>query len=339
MITTVSALLFRIIQLILLPVAAIGYPFFVIKLIAYSRRSGTSATVLASLYTRYMQHKLGTRIDEPCYRLMKVLPTVSQLELTLTTAPTLLAHRLTRFVPHFYRYPYEGEPSMKDQPVARTTFYDMALARHLGGIKQLVILGAGFDTRCYRLQEADGIQCFEVDAPRTQAFKLEMLIKAGVDRRRVTYTSADFLKEDWFAKLVEAGFDPDKPSFFLWESVTMYLDRESVESTLRRIAGTAPGSVVALDYFSKEIIESRSIFIRYARAVINATREPWMFGIDNTPPARARVAEFLESCGLTIEEHHNFGQESGGHRALAGFATALVINSIDLSLPKATHHL
>ncbi len=125
-------------------------------------------------------------------------------------------------------------------------------------------------------------------------------------------------------ELVDAGFEPDKPSFFLWEAVTMYLDRQAVESTLRTIAGTATGSVVAFDYFSAELIESRSRFMRYARAVIRATGEPWKFGIDNTPPARKRVAAFLESCGLVLEEQHNFGPETDWKHAMAGFATAVV---------------
>ena len=140
----------------------------------------------------------------------------------------------------------------------------------------------------------------------------------------MTYVPANFLEEDWLDNLVVAGFDPDKPSFFLWESVTMYLDRQAVESTLRKIAGTAAGSVVAFDYFSTEIIESRSLFMRYARAVINATGEPWRFGIHNTPPVRESVAKFLESCGLALEEQRNFGVEKDGKRALAGFATAMV---------------
>ena len=323
----VAATIFRLIQIILLPIGAVGYVPFVVKLVTFSRRSGTSATVLASLYTRYMQHRLSTRRDEPCYRLMMVLPNVSHLGLHLTTAPTLLAHRLTGYVPRIYRYPYEGEPPMKHQPAARTTFYDAALERHLATITQLVILGAGFDTRPYRLPAGTRVRRFEVDAPKTQAFKRQMLKKAGVDTTRVTYVPADFLKEDWLEKLVDAGFDPDKPSFFLWESVTMYLDREAVESTVRKIAGTATGSVVAFDYFSAEIIESRSLFMRYARAVINATGEPWRFGIDNTPPARQQVVEFLESCGLSLEEQRNFGPEKDGKRAMAGFATAIVTSA------------
>lgn len=320
----VAATAFRIIQFILLPIGAVSYLHFVPKLVAYSRRSGTSATVLASLYTRWMLHRLGTRCDEPCERLMAVMPNVSPLGLLLVTAPTLVAHRLTGYVPRIYRYPYEGAPSMQHQPAARTTFYDAALERHISGIDQLVILGAGFDTRSYRLQAETRVRCFEVDEPNTQAFKREMLKKADVDATRVTYVPADFEEEDWFEKLVDAGFEPDKPSFFLWESVTMYLDPKAVAGALRKIAGTVAGSVVAFDYFSAEIIESRSLFMRYARAIVSFTGEPFKFGIDNTPPVRTRVAEFLQSYGLSLDEQLNFGQESGRKRAMAGFATAIV---------------
>jgi methyltransferase (TIGR00027 family) len=243
--------------------------------------------------------------------------------LFLVTAPTLLAHRLTGYVPRIYRYPHEGEPPMSHQPAARTTFYDAALERHIDRIDQLVILGAGFDTRSYR-HPAAHVRCYEVDTPRTQAFKREMLNMAGVETSRVIFVAADFLEEDWLTKLIDAGFEPTKPSFFIWESVTMYLDRESVESTLRKIASTASGSVVAFDYLSTEMIETRSLFMRYARITINATGEPWRFGIDNTPPVRERVAALVESCGLSLEEQLNFGQEGDGKRATAGFATAIV---------------
>ena len=143
----VKAPIFRMIQIAWSPIALVGYVLFVIKLIIFSRQSGVSSTTLASLYTRWMQHKLGTRLDEPCERLMMVLPNVSQLGLRLVTGGTLLAHRLTSYVPRIYRYPYEGDPPMVHESAARTTFFDAALARHLGDIDQLVILGAGWDTR------------------------------------------------------------------------------------------------------------------------------------------------------------------------------------------------
>src|SRR5262245_56091605 len=135
--TLVGFSIFRGIQVALSPLALIGYVLFVTRLIIYSRGSATSATVFASFYTRWMQHALGTRSDEPCARLMLVLPQVSHLGLRLVTGPTLLAHPLTGHVPKIYSYPYEGVPPLKDQTAARTTFFDVALERHVAGIDQL----------------------------------------------------------------------------------------------------------------------------------------------------------------------------------------------------------
>jgi len=104
----------------------------------------------------------------------------------------------------------------------------------------------------------------------------------------------------------------------------MYLDRASVEDTLRRIAGTAPGSVVAFDYFSADTLASRSPFMRYARAATKFVGEPLTFGIDNMPPARDSAAEFVAAFGLNLEEHRNFGSETRRRQSPAGFVTATV---------------
>jgi methyltransferase (TIGR00027 family) len=319
-----AAALFRVVQVALLPVGTVGYLLGVPKLLLYSRRTAVSATILASLYARYMEHRLGTRPDEPAARLMRVMPNVSRLGFALETSPTMAAHLLTGYVPRIYRYPYPGSPPMHHHASARTSFYDAALRRHLPGIDQLVILGAGFDTRAYRLSPENPVQCFEIDQPRTQTFKLEMLKDAGLATSLATYVAADFETEDWFGKLVAAGYDPARPTFFLWEGVTMYLDRDSVEATLRRIAGTAPGSVVAFDYFSATIVKSMSLYMRYARATTNFIGEPITFGIDNTPPARERAAEFVAAFDLALEEHRNIGTETRRRPAPAGFITAIV---------------
>jgi methyltransferase (TIGR00027 family) len=319
-----AAALFRLIQLALLPLGAAGYLWALPKLLVYSRRTGVSATLLASLHTRFMQHRLGTRDDEPAERLMMVMPNVSRTGFGLVAAPTVAAHRATGYVPRIYRYPYEGEAPLRHQDSARTSFFDAALRRHLPGVDQLVILGAGFDTRAFRLSGAGQVRCFEVDKPRTQAFKLGMLNRAGLPTQQASYVAADLRAEDWWNKLVAAGFDPDRPAFFLWEAVTMYLDRGSVESTLRRIAGASPGSVVSFDYFATQTLASRSPYMRFARAATAFVGEPLDFGIDNTPPARDRAGEFLRPFGLAVEVHRNFGKERRRRGAPAGFVTAVV---------------
>ncbi len=197
---------------------------------------------------------------------------------------------------------------MPYESAARTAFFDAALARHLGDIKQFVLLGAGWDTRSYQVPK--DIRCFEVDREQTQQTKRAMLEKVGLDTTRITFVPADFLKENWLEKLVNAGFEPNKPSFFLWEGVTMYLDREAVEKTLRMIASLASGSVVSFDYFNADLIKSQSLSMRYTRAVLNATGEPITFGIESAPPSSKHIADFLASCGLSMEEQRNFGQET-----------------------------
>jgi methyltransferase (TIGR00027 family) len=321
----VAAVVFRSVQLVLFPLAVLGYLIFACKLFLLSVAMGVSGTVLASLYTRWVQHRLGVRPDEPCARLMDVMPNVSRLGLRLVTAPTLVGHRLTGYVPPIYRYPYTGDPLMRHEAAVRTTYFDAALERHLGGISQLVILGAGFDTRAYRLPAGSSVRIFEIDAPRTQAFKRTMLEKAGLDARRITFVPADFLKERWLDKLVQAGFRPDRPSFFLWEGVTPYLDRAAVESTLRDIASSAPGSAVSFDYFTAEMLEGGSLFMRYANATLRIVGEPLRFGIGGAPPLRDRTAEFVAACGLALEEQRTFGRETGQRPAQGGFATAVVM--------------
>jgi methyltransferase (TIGR00027 family) len=168
------------------------------------------------------------------------------------------------------------------------------------------------------------VRSFEVDAPRTQAVKREVLEKAGIDAAGVSFVAADFEKEDWLERLASAGFDRTKPAFFLWEGVTMYLDREAVDATLRKIASCAKGSVVACDFFTREALESRALFWRSGRAAAKAAGEPLKFGVDSSPPSRERIAALLRSCGLELLEHRALGPDTEARRAWGGFATAVV---------------
>jgi len=320
----IAATVFYILSVLLFPVTLIGYVIWVGKALLAGRTSGVSGTAQGPLSARWFQHNLGTRRDEAANRLMLVLPGVPILGLRLVASPLLLAHRVSGYVPKAFRYPFEGDIPMQYEASARQTFFDTVVDRSLTDIAQFVILGAGFDTRAFRLPKDTRVRSFEVDAPKTQATKREMLKKAGIDSTRVTFVAADFEKEDWLARLVDAGFNPDEPALFLWEGVIVYLDREAVETTLRKIASTAKGSVVAFDYFTTEALESQALYWRYARAGTRAAGEPLKFGIDSTPPSRERLAEFLQSCGLALGEQRTLGQETEGKRAWGGFATAMV---------------
>jgi len=322
----VSRIAYYILCTLMSPLILIGYIVWVSKTIA-SGRSGVSGTAQGPLSARFSEHNLGTRQDEAADRLIRALPGVPRLGLRLTAGPLLLAHRLTGYVPRAFRYPFEGDVPRQYEASARIWFFDTAVDRYLPDVAQFVILGAGFDTRAYRLPNDARVRVFEVDSPRTQMVKRETLKKAGIDPSAVTFVPADFEKEDWLASLTAAGFDPGERTLFLWEGVTMYLDREAVEDTLRKIASTAHGSVVAFDYFTTEALESHALYWRYGRAATKAAGEKLKFGVDSTPPSRERLAELLRSCGLSLTDQRTLGEDTPARRAWGGFATARVETS------------
>jgi methyltransferase (TIGR00027 family) len=239
----------------------------------------------------------------------------------------IFAHRVSGYVPKAYRYPFQGEITLGNQGGARQTLFDSVVEQYLPDITQFVILGAGFDTRALRLKGTPKyapVRSFEIDTPPTLAFKRERLARAGIDSTGVTFVPADFEKEDWLTRLINAGFNPSQPALFIWEGVVPYLDQEAVKDTLRKIAITAKGSIVAFDYFTSEVLESQALSMRSVRASLNAGGEPLKFGVDSTPPSRERLAELLQSCGLTLIEQRTLGQETEGKRAWGGFAISAV---------------
>lgn len=321
----IAAMTFYVVCVLLFPAMLVGYVLWVGRAFA-GRRSGVSRTAQGPLSARWFMHRLGTRRDEPADRLLMVLPGVSPLAVWLVFGPMLLANRLSGYVPPAFRYPFEGDFSVRNQASARQTFYDAAVDRYLATVAQFVILGAGFDTRAFRLRKAMQmrVRLFEVDAPKTVAIKRDVLLRAGIDPAGVALVPADFEREDWLSRLVEAGFDRSSPALFLWEGVTPYLDKAAVEDTLRKIAGTAKGSIIAFDYVTTEVLESQALYLRIVRASLQASGEPLKFGIDSTPPSSERLADLLRSCGLSVVDQRTLGQELEGKRALAGFATAIV---------------
>ena len=142
-----------------------------------------------------------------------------------------------------------------------TTF----LRENAGVPCNLVVLGAGFDTRCFRLSLPEQVQCFEVDARGTQMQKKLVLQKAKLVDAHVTFVEVDFAVDSWFDKLRERGYNDSLPTCFLWEGVMMYLPREVAESTFKHVASCGKGSIIAFDYLgpwsnSPEVLKLTSKF-------------------------------------------------------------------------------
>ncbi len=185
---------------------------------------------------------------------------------------------------------------------ARTHHIDTILRKVASeGVKQVVILGAGYDSRAYRFRKIfPDLKFFEVDLPATQAQKKERLTEIfGSPPDRVAYAPIDFNTQRLEDVLKEAGYDPTQKTLFLWEGVTYFITEEGVDGTLRFIAQhSAPGSSVVFDYMHRSVIdgdfseypEARELF-----AVMAAKGEPYTFGI---PEGGAK--DFVNQRGLEV---------------------------------------
>jgi len=132
----------------------------------------------------------------------------------------------------------------------RVAAVDTALQSALtSGCRQVVLLGAGFDTRAFRLACLAGTTVYEVDHPATQAHKRRKVAALSPVAASVAFVAVDFERDSLAANLGAAGFRPSEPTVWVWEGVVMYLTDEAVGRTLREIArGSLSGSMLIVNY-------------------------------------------------------------------------------------------
>jgi methyltransferase (TIGR00027 family) len=125
---------------------------------------------------------------------------------------------------------------------------------------QVVILGAGLDTRAWRFPALRDAHVFEVDHPSTQAYKREHAAALGPPAGPHSWVGVDFDRDDLWTALASAGHDPARATTWIWEGVTMYLDDDAVRGTLEKVrAASAAGSVLLAHYHEPEARRQRSL--------------------------------------------------------------------------------
>jgi len=191
-------------------------------------------------------------------------------------------------------------PGVRSSVVARTRLIDDWLSDAVHDDRdQLLVLGAGLDTRAWRLAALARTTVYEVDHPSTSAAKQKRLATWGADLRRVRFVEVDFDRDDLVDRLAQAGFDARRRTVVLWDGVTNYLQAESVDTVLRWVGGLLHGSEIIFTYIDAGVLDGSARFEGAERVMQSLRRsgEPWTFGL-----RPAALAQYLAERGLRLRD-------------------------------------
>lgn len=185
--------------------------------------------------------------------------------------------------------------------LARSRYAEDRLADAMAsGVRQYVILGAGYDTFAFRNAEMTHLQVFEVDHPVTQAPKVNRIDALGWEIPSfLHFVPFDFSGDGMGQALLASGYDPAVPALFSWLGVTYYLTRDEITRTLTAVSSiSAPGSSIVFDYPDDGLFdEDAPGRVHRMTALAAASGEPM-----RTALTFADLAAMLDRTGYFIRE-------------------------------------
>jgi methyltransferase (TIGR00027 family) len=192
-------------------------------------------------------------------------------------------------------------PGLTGEVILRNRYWDDALDEALaGGVTQVVLLGAGYDSTALRRELGDGVTVYEVDSPPTQEAKRAALERSGL-APRVVFVPCDFEVHAVGERLGAVGFDRSERAVVCWLGVSFYLTAEGLRGALEDLAAlSAPGSRLVMDYLDQGVTAGTTPYAGAARAARSVERrgEPYHSGFDE--PGFARL---LAEAGFDVVDH------------------------------------
>jgi len=194
--------------------------------------------------------------------------------------------------------------NMLGYQAVRTHFFDAFFADAVAaGIRQVVILASGLDSRAYRLQWPAGTVVFEIDQPKVLEYKAATLRDSGAAATAVLREVPIDLRQDWPTALTSAGFDPATPTAWLAEGLLMYLPADAQDRLFDQITDlSAPGSRVSAEAMGHQDEDRRAqMRMRWEKMAdeIGLERPVDVSELIYNDPLRADVAEWLGAHGWT----------------------------------------
>jgi methyltransferase (TIGR00027 family) len=191
-----------------------------------------------------------------------------------------------------------------DYQAVRTHFFDAYFADAVGaGIRQVVILAAGLDSRAYRLAWPAGTAVYEIDQPKVLEYKSDILESHGAVPAAVRRPVPVDLRDDWPAALTAAGFDRTRPTAWLAEGLLPYLPSDAQDRLFEKFTAlSAPGSQVAIEAFGKN---SSSNTQRWRRMRERLGLDVNVEALTFHEPDRSDAAQWLTDHGWQVHAVNN----------------------------------
>jgi methyltransferase (TIGR00027 family) len=190
--------------------------------------------------------------------------------------------------------------------LARKAYIDDQVSEAVDSrIEAVVNLGAGFDTRPYRLQALTDVPVWEVDLPQNIDAKrprLEKLFQQVPEH--VTLVSIDFDHQDLATVLGSHGYEPGRQTFYIWEGVTQYVTEDGVRATFDFLARAPSGSRLVFTYTPRDFIEGKVLYGQeYLHTQMLAKDKIWVFGLDPE-----QIDGFIGEYGWRVLEHLGYDE-------------------------------
>lgn len=191
-----------------------------------------------------------------------------------------------------------------DYQAVRTHYFDEYFSTAAeAGIRQVVILAAGLDARAYRLHWPSETQIYEIDQPKVLEYKAEVLGSRGVVASTTRHAVAVDLRDDWPAALIDAGFDPSRPTAWLAEGLLAYLPSDAQDRLFQMCTAlSAAGSTIAVEAFNMVVDGNRR---RWDRMRDRLGLDVNIGDLTYHEPHRSDPAHWLEDHGWRVHSVDN----------------------------------
>jgi methyltransferase (TIGR00027 family) len=214
-------------------------------------------------------------------------------------------------------------PGLWSGMMCRKRYIDETVIASSGAMEAIVNLGAGFDTRAYRLAALSRIRVWECDQPANIKLKRQRLqCRFGNLPDSISLVPIDFDREALGPSLAARGYLATGRTFFIWEGVSQYLSEAGVRTTLDFLAKAAPASRLVFTYIRRDFLSGENLhgqerlYDRYVKPAI------WLFGLHPR-----RLSDFLNPYGWRL--HDDLGSEELSERYVKPTGRSLMSSPIE----------